>query len=467
MNKTTASAQKVPTVALITNDVIGERMAGPGIRYWEFGRVLGQHFPVKLIVPPMVSLPAIPATKDVPFHIYTPHNLTEFRTLVEDCDLMVALGILLYFYPFLAELNKPLVLDIYNPYLLEAIHRAAVYDLSKQLTSNETYLAAIKNQLAAGDFFICAGEKQRDYWLGALSAVGRINPYTYAQDSTLRRLIDVVPFGLPAQPPEQTKAVLKGIYKTITPTDKVILWGGGIWNWFDVLTLIRAMPVMLQQRSDIKLFFMGINQPDQDLPQMEAVQQAIALSKELGLYDRHIFFNDWVAYNDRQNYLLEADIGVSLHFDHVETRFAFRTRHLDNLWAGLPVVSTQGDVMSEMLAAQGLAYLVAPGDVAGVAQTILTLLDRPDLKAELKAQFQQVAAQYHWDVAVRPLLEFCAAPTIAPDKAYLAQWGRTTEKQNLSVFQKGWRALRMGGLPSLARQTGEYLRWKSKKFRKL
>jgi hypothetical protein len=34
---------------------------------------------------------------------------------------------------------------------------------------------------------------------------------------------------------------------------------------------------------------------------------------------------------------------VSTHYEHVETTFAFRTRILDYLWAGLPVVATGGD----------------------------------------------------------------------------------------------------------------------------
>jgi hypothetical protein len=36
-------------------------------------------------------------------------------------------------------------------------------------------------------------------------------------------------------------------------------------------------------------------------------------------------------------------IGVSAHPAHLETRFAFRTRMLDYLWAGLPIVSTEGE----------------------------------------------------------------------------------------------------------------------------
>ena len=37
----------------------------------------------------------------------------------------------------------------------------------------------LNEQLARGDFFLCASDKQRDFWLGQLAAVGRINPVTY------------------------------------------------------------------------------------------------------------------------------------------------------------------------------------------------------------------------------------------------------------------------------------------------
>ena len=70
---------------------------------------------------------------------------------------------------------------------------------------------------------------------------------------------------------------------------------------------------------------------------------AVARAEELGLRDRVVFFNEgWVPYEQRGAYLLEADLGVSAHFDDLESRFAFRTRLLDCFWAGLPVVTTVG-----------------------------------------------------------------------------------------------------------------------------
>jgi len=469
MTKNFNSSNKPPVVALITNDVVGEHMAGPGIRYWELARVLERYTPVKLIVPPFVTLDSKPSTEVSPTSLYVCTRLEEFRNLVEECDVIITLGLVLFYYPFLTELGKPLVLDMYIPFLLEGLQAHAEASLLDQITSYQHHLKALKIQLRAGDFFICADEKQRGYLLGFLSALGRINPYTHQQDHTLRRLIDVVPFGLPTKSPQHTRPVLKGVYKTIAADDPVLIWTGGIWNWFDALTLIKAMPIILQEHPKTKLFFMGINRPNKNIKRMKAVDQTITLSQELGLYKQSVFFNDWVPYDERQNYLLEADIGVSLHLDHAETRFSFRTRILDHLWTGLPTVSTRGDAMSESLASQDLIYLVEPGDVQGVAQTIINLLNNPTLRADHAAQFKQVVDRYRWEVVAQPLIKFCTNPYIAPDKPHLGSHTDFDKEKNEAarLLSKSWQALRLGGLSGLLKQGNEYVRWKIDEYRKL
>jgi len=439
-------------------------MAGPGVRYWEFARVLGANFRVKLIVPPFVAgeMEEAFSPESLPAELHICDNERDFLSLIGDCDLIITRGIVLTAYPSLIELNKPLVIDLYGPFLLEALQQGVDSPLLEKMASYEDNLAALRLQLHAGDFFICASEKQRDYWLGMLSALGRVNPYTYEQDVTLRHLIDVVPFGLPSESPQHTQSVLKGSYKTIVADDKVILWGGGIWSWLDALTLIKSMSIILQKRDDVKLFFMGIKRPNAEGRGREAAEQAIALSRELGLYDRYVFFNDWVPYEDRQNYLLEADIGVSLHLDHIETRFSFRTRLLDHLWAGLPTVATAGDVLSGILADEGLAYLVEPGDVEGVAQAMLSMLDKPNLRAECAPAFRRVAERYRWKEVTQPLVGFCETPYLAPDKEYVCRRHQAGKGQR-SLVAKSWRALRLGGIAGLIRQGREYIRWQMKK----
>ena len=81
---------------------------------------------------------------------------------------------------------------------------------------------------------------------------------------------------------------------------------------------------------EARLVFMGMKHPNPDVPAMAMANHSRELAEQLGLTGRHVFFNEtWVPYQDRADLLLDADIGVSCHFDHIETEFSFRTRILD------------------------------------------------------------------------------------------------------------------------------------------
>jgi glycosyltransferase involved in cell wall biosynthesis len=277
---------------------------------------------------------------------------------------------------------------------------------------------ALNDQLSRGDFFLCASEKQRDFWLGQLSAVGRINPKNYDADETMGSLIAVVPFGVPDEPPVHTRQALKGVVPGIGADDRVILWGGGIYNWFDPLTLLHAVDRLRQRRPDVRLFFLGLKHPNPDVPEMRMAVAARKLSDALGLTDKHVFFNEgWVAYEDRQNYLLEADIGVSTHLDHVETAFSFRTRILDYLWTGLPIVATAGDTFADLIQSRGLGVTVPPGDVEALEEALFGLLDDEAAAAACRLRLAEIVADHAWSKVLAPLVAFCRAPKRAADLA--------------------------------------------------
>jgi len=138
------------------------------------------------------------------------------------------------------------------------------------------------------------------------------------------------------------------------------------------------------------------------------------LSKELDVYEKNVFFNDWAPYDDRQNYLLEADVGVSLHFSHLETHFSFRTRLLDYFWAGLPIIVTRGDVLSELIEQHQLGWTVGYESVDDVTAAILESADVS--RAEFGDRFAAITPQLDWNVTLQPLIEFCRRPQCAPDR---------------------------------------------------
>jgi len=448
-------------VLLVCHAAISRRLSGLGVRYWEFARALSAYpsLQVTLVTAPGLTTEA--PDPDVPFRLLATRDEAELAALASQADVVVAVGSVYSLYPALQQIQTPLVVDLYIPLLLEELQRERPQSLAEQSMFFDRLRRDISTQILAADFILCASEKQRDYYLGAMSALGRVNPYSHGDDPSLRRLIAVVPFGLPSEPPRHTRQVLKGVHPGIGPNDKVLFWGGGIWDWLDAPTLVRAMARLSGRRPDIKLFFMGARHPNPQERERKGLRETIALSQELGLDERTVFFNDWVSYAERANYLLEADVGVSLHRDHLETHFAFRTRFLDCLWAGLPIIATRGDVISDQVKAHDLGRVVEPGDVDGVAEAIVSLLDTPDLRGTYRVRCEQVAAAFRWDVAVRPLAEFCMSPRLAPDKAYLRgslllELGPTPWWE---LPGKAWRALRLGGVRGLARQVNDYRRW--------
>jgi hypothetical protein len=146
-------------------------------------------------------------------------------------------------------------------------------------------------------------------------------------------------------------------------------------------------------------------------------ERAVALSQELGLHELCVFFNDWTPYEERQNYLLEADVGISLHFAHVETHFSFRTRLLDYIWTVLPIIVTQGDVLSGLVEQHRLGWVVDYESVDEVTAAILK--SAAASQDDFRERFATVMPQLRWDVVMRPLVEFCRDPRCAPDRGLI------------------------------------------------
>jgi len=350
-------------------------------------------------------------------HIYTPRDWNTIAAAVSKADVLALHGELLLGFPQLATCGKPLIMEATYPYTFESLHRLSGKPRDQQTPGLVACLESARQTALAGDFFFCSSQRQRDYWLGVLDALGRINPDTYADDPTLYRLIDIVPFGLPSRRPVHTAPAMKGVIPGIGVTDRVVLWGGGLWQWLDPLSLVRAIARVAEQRPDVRLVFPATRHPNPLIPDMPMRKQTVELSDQLGLTGRVTFFGDWVPYDLWPNYLLEADAGASLHFDTLETHFAFRTRMLDYIWAGLPMVVTGGDETSELVTRYGLGEVVPPGDDEAIAAAIIRLLDTPDRRGVYRERFERVRPEFTWEKACEPIARFCEQPRLAPDRA--------------------------------------------------
>src|SRR5207248_578483 len=175
-------------------------------------------------------------------------------------------------------------------------------ELSKRFDVTLVVPTAPKERLGAFDVL------QASEWRGRrFRSLARRYDVVVAQTLRAWTMYDLAPFGTESEPPVATERALKGAVPGIGEDDKVLLWGGGIWNWFDPLTPIRAVHTLARTREDVKLFFLGVKHPNPGVQQLAMTGRAVELAKELGLYDRFVFFNfGWVPYGERANFLLDA-----------------------------------------------------------------------------------------------------------------------------------------------------------------
>ena len=400
-------------VLVVTLDRLAEQMAGPAIRAWEISSYLAEAHDVRL-----VTFGECTRTAD-DFGVAR-IGVADFRAEVEWADVVVLQGYIAATFPWLRDADVVLVVDLYDPFHIESLEVQRDHSASARDASLASALRELDAQVTRGDVFLCASDRQRDLWIGHLAAVGRLNRLTYDDDPSLHSLVRIVPFGISPEPPRRTAPAIKGVVPGIAEDDLVVIWGGGVYNWFDPLTLVRAMDRVRATVPNVRLYFLGMRHPNPDVPEMQMAQQLRTLATQLGLLGTHVFFNeDWVPYERRADYLLDADLGVSCHFPHVETEFSFRTRILDYLWAGLPIVSTGGDAFAPLIEGSHLGRVVPAEDVDALADALQDLLVDPGERSRVRENVVRAAVEFRWPRVLAPLADICTAPRRAADAELL------------------------------------------------
>lgn len=397
------------SVLILCPDTISQRMAGPAIRYWEFAKALSCEHLVTLAAPNHEAINLTPPHQNVTL---SHHNHDTIQALEESHDIIIFQGFILDIYPFLQHSTKILIADLYDPIPLEGLELGKNNPNHDEITNQ---VRVINTQLKYADYFLCASERQRDLWLGHLMSLGRINHHSYA---TLQQRIISVPFGLPDHPATPVENVDTGFFAKEENEAKkpfILLWGGGIWEWFDPLTIIHAVHRLSQKYPEIKLIFLGTKHPNPGIDVMPMQHQAEKLAKELKIYGKQVIFQvGWVPYEHLPNYLLAANVGVSAHFNTLETHYSFRTRILHYLWAEKPIITTRGDILAEQIEKHQAGIVVDYKDIDGWMAAIEKLYN-PVYHAKYIAGIKKLAKTYTWSKVTRQLTEICHHATIAQD----------------------------------------------------
>ena len=151
-----------------------------------------------------------------------------------------------------ARSTKIVVCDMYDPMHLELLEQGKD-DTDEQRELDLIGVTKVLNtQLERGDFFLCASERQRHFWLGHLTALGRLTPGAVRQrpDGPLAaRGRAVRPAGQAAAADrlaDQGRARATSRRRT-----RSCIWAGGVYSWFDPLTLVHAIDLLARRHADV------------------------------------------------------------------------------------------------------------------------------------------------------------------------------------------------------------------------
>ena len=182
-------------------------------------------------------------------------------------------------------------------------------------------------------------------------------------------------------------------YLDLGISDPVFLWGGGIWKWFDTETVIRAFRILADRSVPATLFFLsGRNEATSDYD--SPLSQAIDLAKGLGIFGKQVVFNSKrVGREELAPWLAYATAGVMGNCPTLESRMSWRTRYLDLLSAGRPLVVSGPDPLAEKMERAKAALMVPVGDPKALADAMASLLNDPILLRSLSDASGQLGEQ--------------------------------------------------------------------------
>jgi glycosyltransferase involved in cell wall biosynthesis len=334
--------------------------------------------------------------------------------------------------------DLPVVIDLYDPFLIENLHYHRELGFEPYRNDHATW----KLQLGRGDFFLCSSPEQRFFYLGWLGALGRINPLALDDDPTLRGMITELPFGTPVDDPPARLGrteILAGVAE-----DTPVLYFGGIYDWYDPGVVLDATRIILETRPDVVVVFVEHPHPE-DTP-LSAAAVTRRTAKDRGWLGTTVRFEGWRPYGRRFELPLLADLAVVTHRPGIETDLSLRTRVVDLLWLGLPVVATAGGSMSAVIDDIGAGLTVMPGDPRDLAAAVERLLDDDGLRERAGAAGRAWAGRRSWREMARPLLEFADHPRRDPHRDRFVELAPVASAAVESLLGRVRRVLRrLGG----------------------
>ncbi len=429
----------------------GYSTSGAGLRAWGMGEGLRAHgFAVDFAVP-SVALRDDIKLPELDYRIYTWHPQTLERVIADARPDAVVFC----HWPTVQigqRLDIPTVIDFHGPHILERLFQNFGDVSSNGLSKIEA--------LRKADFFTCAGEKQKLYFLSWLLMSGI--------DLTTPRIVSI-PVCLSPDLPERLPA----------PDEPEFVYGGVYLPWQDPSVGLEAVADELaaQERGLLRLF--GGKHPNMPIK----IPPVFARLEEKFGDMQNVRLEGFTARDILVQHYLQGAVAVDLMAHNYERELAFTTRTVEYMWCGLAVIYNNYSELSPLIREYEAGWVLDPDDREGIRRIVGEVLSDPSEAYRRGENARQlVRDRLTWDKAISPLASFLHNPqqnqTTGGDlPSFVAselgmhdfwdQWSSAGQKIHpRTLMRKAMNHFRQGGVRQLADETANFVRWQVERRRR-
>ncbi|MDI6783264.1 MAG: hypothetical protein QME64_04100 [bacterium] len=262
-----------------------------------------------------------------------------------------------------------------------------------------------KTVINRADIFSTVSLPQKYALIGELATIRRLNAATAGYD-----FVHHIPNSIENQDWQHTKTVLRG--KEAKEADFVILWSGSYNTWTDIEFLYTGITRAMEQNSQIKFVSTGGKIDGHD---DETYPRFLKMVNESRFRNRFIF-KGWIPLDEVPNYYFESNLGLNIDGNNYEVAFGARNRLNSMIKAGLPILTTLGSEITQILQKEHLALTFPIGNIETFVEHILWAVNHIEELNQLGLKAKQYIFD-HWtfEKTTIPAQKWAGHPTHSPD----------------------------------------------------
>ena len=413
-------------ILVVSSDILplpGLPTTGAGLRAWGLGKALeGKGHKVYFSMPAQAVAgreEIVPGEiRELAWELETLNQIIHRVSpdLVVVCNWPVAANI--------GDVNIPVALDQHGPHLLERVYQR--YE-GFEINASAKILGFEK-----ADFFTCAGDWQRLYFLPWLMQAG----FDIEQDN-----IASIPVSLSPQLPQHSFG-----------PEVTFVYGGVFLPWQDPCLALLTLVEKLEERSKGVLKFFGGKHPF-SAEVGSGIFEELRASLERS---ERVIIKPMIPHDELIREYCTAHVAIDLMKRNPERELAFTTRTVEYLWCGLPVIYNDYSELSSYIREYQAGWVVDPEDKEGIAKVIEGILKSPEIVRQRSENAQRlVREKFTWNRTIAPLDAFCRSPFIRRRRTEAPM---QREKSFRELINEAIMHYRRGGMQRLSRETLLFLR---------